>query len=342
MGNKKRLLIQFLHIADVNFFKNAVKILKDHYDIIISARLRGNLMPILTKELKGFPVHPIGRHVSHLYKKAINEPFRYLRQVYLLSKNEIDYCTSFGAIGAGIACKLKGIPYVVYEDDELYRLDIYVARATATKLIVPASLRIFGRNVSTYSGFKELAYLHPKYFTPDKGILDYYNLEREKYLFMRQVKRTLNYRHLTNIFPNLAKELKRKGYTILLSLEEKSLIDVFERYCKVLKEPVDDIYSLLKYASLTISAGDTMARESCLLGTPAIYTGERSMAVNRELIKMKCMFIENDIQGILGKVDYIRECNIKNGVEERIRYSIEFDWDDTTEVILRHIFELFK
>lgn len=341
MGDKRRLLIQFLHIADVNFFKNAIKILKSHFDIILSARLRGNLISILQKELSGFPVYPIGRHVPRLYQKVTNEPLRYLKQIYLLNKIGVDYCTSFGAIGVGFAAKLKGVPYIVFEDDEVYKLDIYIARLTATKLVVPTSLMIRGRNVSTYNGLKELAYLHPRYFTPNIKALVGYGIEREKYLFIRQVKRTLNYRHLTNIFPHLVKELKNRGYNILLSIEDKSLLNMFKGYCEILREPVEDIYSLIKYASLTISSGDTMARESCLLGTPAIYTGGRKMSVNKELVEMKCMFVEDDIQGILHMIEDIISSDIKREVGERIRHGIESKWDNTTEVILRHILDLF-
>jgi len=41
-----------------------------------------------------------------------------------------------------------------------------------------------------------------------------------------------------------------------------------------------------------------MVRESCLVGTPAIYTGKRDMLVNREFIKKSCMFKVNNINDL--------------------------------------------
>ena len=303
------------------------------------ARPRGILVSLLQREINGFPLLSVGEHVAPVYRKILNEPVRNIKQLYFLNKTKIDICVSFGAIGIGIPSKLKGVPYVVFEDDELYKLDIYIAKTTATRFVIPSCLKITGRNVYTYSGFKELAYLHPKYFKPNKGVLKNYGLEKYSYLFVRQVKRTPNYSHLKNIFPELLRELNKRGNTILLSLEDKSLIDVYKDNTIILKEPVDDLYSLIKYASLTISEGDTMARESCLLGSPAIYTGGRIMSVNNELIRRGCMFTANSMQEILKTIDYIIDKGVKNEVGNKIKYSLEYEWIDTTEVILKHLLE---
>ncbi len=337
-----RLLIHYLHPADVNFFKNVIRILRKNNDIILMARSRGNLLTLLQHEIKGLPIYVFGKHYSQTHKKILSEPVRNLKQLLFLDKKRIDICIAFGAVGIGVACRLKGIPYIAFDDDEsIYNVDMYIGKMTATRFVLPSSIPVRGRNVYTFNGFKELAYLHPKYFTPDKTALERYQLEENKYFFVREVARiSWNYRHLENRLPTLIKNFKKFGYNILLSIEDKSLREMFKDDCIVLHEPIDHIYSLLKYASLTISSGDTMARESCLLGTPAIYTGGRDMNINTELIERKCMFIASSTQEILQNVEYIIGNNIKQAVEERINRSIEYDWDDTTEVILRHLYAL--
>ena len=77
-----------------------------------------------------------------------------------------------------------------------------------------------------------------------------------------------------------------------------------------------------------------MARESCLVGTPAIYTGGRDMAINNELIKRSCMFKVNDEKYIKDTIKYLIEANIKKEVEAKINQAIKEEWVDTTQVIL--------
>lgn len=337
-----RLLFHYTHPADVNFFKNAVKILRRNHEIILMARPRGNLVTILEHESKGLPIYTFGEHQSEVYRKVLSEPVRILKQLSFLNKNKIDICMAFGAVGIGVACTLKGIPYIAFDDDEgVYNLDVYIGKLTATRFVLPSSIPVRGRNVYTFNGYKELSYLHPKYFTPDKTALKKYQLEENKYLFVREVARiSWNYRHLGNILPTLISNFNRIGYRILLSIEDKSLRDMFKDACIILQEPVDDIYSLLKYASLTISSGDTMARESCLLGTPAIYTGGRDMNINSELIEQGCMFKVNTVQEILENVENIIENNVKKEVEIKIKHNIQNSWDDTIEVLLGHLYDL--
>jgi predicted glycosyltransferase len=187
-----------------------------------------------------------------------------------------------------------------------------------------------------YDGFKELAYLHPRYFTPDVSCLSEYDLKPNGYVFIREVANTtVNYRGLEmGELSRICPHLKDAGFKIVLSLENKKLRDRFESECVILDEPVTDIYSLLHFAALTISSGDTMARESCLVGTPAIYTGGRIMPVNTELENRKCLFRVTGEQQILSTVSDILENDLKQLTEKVISEAIESEWEDTTEVIV--------
>jgi predicted glycosyltransferase len=125
-------------------------------------------------------------------------------------------------------------------------------------------------------------------------------------------------------------------------LNNKSLIERFKKNCIILEEPVEDIYSLLKFAALTISSGDTMARESCLVGTPTIYTGGRDMYVNKELIRKECMFKVDDIEQVPITVKYILENDMKKHIERIIGHAIKHEWEDTTEIIIENLIDVLN
>lgn len=83
-----------------------------------------------------------------------------------------------------------------------------------------------------------------------------------------------------------------------------------------------------------------MARESCMLGTPVIYTGGREMAINKELERKGCFFkVEGESQ-ILGVIMKIIEDGIKKQTIEAITYAIQYEWEDTTKVIVDNLLEV--
>jgi predicted glycosyltransferase len=231
---------------------------------------------------------------------------------------------------------------VIFEDDVDPRLGFWLYRHFSTRVVLPSHIPANGINIFKYSGFKELAYLHPNYFKPQRESLKRYGLENCDFVFIREVSSgSADYRHLVmGQLSRICPHLKALGFKIVLSLEEKSLRKQFEKDCIILEEPVEDIFSLLHFATLTISSGDTMARESCLLGTPAIYTGGREMAINKELERKGCFFkVQGDSQ-VLEAIRKIIENDIKKQTTEAIAHAIQYEWEDTTEVIVRNLLEV--
>ena len=110
----------------------------------------------------------------------------------------------------------------------------------------------------------------------------------------------------------------------------------------ILQEPVSDIYSLMANALFCISSGDTMARETCLMGTPTIYTGGREMLMNTPLIEKGIMFKADDLKSI---IDHIQLMTVDDNAK-KIRKSaykiIAEEWEYTTDVILKHILDYNK
>lgn len=336
-----KLLVDLNHPVDVNFFKNAIKRLaKEHgCEIDITVQPRGKLVSILQQELPDFPFTSIGTHRKSLAGKIYGAGYRSLRLLAYIRRRRFDVVSSFGGIGVSHATFLLRKPSVIFDDDIEYGLGFYPYRPFATRILLPAQIPLHGRNIANYRGFKELAYLHPRYFQPDEGALHEYQVRPGGYVFIREVSKiSMNYAHLeTGQLADDCRRLKNMGLVVVLSLEDKSLADRFAPYCTILQEPVRDIYSLMHFALLTISSGDTMARESCLAGTPVIYTGGRYMSVNADLIEKGVFFEPDKDNSVMNLVDRVIGQNTKERTRDVVQQALQQEWDDTTEVIVSNI-----
>jgi predicted glycosyltransferase len=333
--NGASVVIDLTHYPHVNFYKHAIKSLTEKdINVHVVLRPRGKLVDIFQKECPYVPFVLIGQYRKTVLGKMVDMINRDIVFLKYLRKMKFDTGTGFGSITIAHASRFFEKPPVIFGDDLEHKLVHYLIKPFATRIVVPSSAQ--GKNLLKYNGFKELAYLHPNHFTPNKNVLEPYNLNPYEYVFLREVSNaSLNYRRMEmGKLSKILDYLKQMDLKILLSIEDKSLINLFKDHCIILKEPVEDIHSLLHFASLTLSSGDSMARESCLVGTPAIYTGGRDMAINNELIKRSCMFKVEDEKSIKNTVEYIINNDIKKEVEARIKHAIEHEWVDTTQVIL--------
>jgi hypothetical protein len=330
------ILFDLNHPVDVNFFKNSILALKKKHHVSIIYRERGKLEKILKFELKDVSIQKIGEHKKTFIGKVFFQLLRDLKIVRYIKKNKIDLVACFGSTSA-ISSRLCGIPYLAFDDDFEYKIPFYHANLFCTKHIFPNSIDFSNSKTHKYHGFKELAYLHPNYFKVYDKVLQEYNLLPNTYIFIREISGvSLNYKERTTILDKLIQEIKEQGFKIVLSLEDKSLTDLFIDNCIILEEPVSDIYSLLYNALFTISSGDTVARESAIMGVPTIYTGDRKMIVNKVLVDQGLMIETSSLPDILRYVDTITNKK-KQEIRSKSRDLIKNKWEDTTSVILSHI-----
>lgn len=331
----KSIVIDIIHYPHFNFFKNIIKILKaENININIVFRPRGNLNLLLENEFPDTQFVKIGLHRKSIFGKVHDLIERDFRLLKYLMETQPDACVSVGSINLAHASFILKKPSICFVDDMEHKLAYNLVKPFSTYFVVPKCVPASGKNVIKYNGFKELAYLHPNYFVPNKNILDQYNVKPNEYVFIREVSNSsLNYKNLEEgKLSTIIHYLNDLGFKILLSVENKRLTNLFENHCIILKEPVEDIHSLLSYAALTISSGDSMARESCLLGTPAIYTGGREMAINNELIRRHFMFksiVGNELSDL---IEYIINNDVKKKIQYDVNWALKYEWVDTNEV----------
>ncbi len=338
-----KILVDLNHPVDVNFFKNAIRVWTAQHgcQVDIALQPRGKMVAILQSELPGHPFKAMGTFQKTMARKLLMHAWRFPQFLNHVRRGRYDVVTSFGGIVVSHATWLLGKPSVIFDDDIEYGIGYWPYKPFATRLLLPAQVPARGRNIMRYRGFKELAYLHPHYFRPDPGALQEYGLAPSGYIFVREVSKVSgNYAHLeAGGLAGVCARVREKGLAVVLSLEDKSLSDQFAPYCTILQEPVRDIYSLMHFARLTISSGDTMARESCLAGTPVVYTGGRFMSVNTELVRKGIFFQPDAGHTTMEMADMIIEQKIKEKTQEELRQALAGEWEDTTEVIVNNVLE---
>jgi len=338
-----KILFDINHPVDVNFFKPAIQRLESSgHEIHIIFRPRGKVERILRHELSGFPITPFGKHKKGFINKIMAQLRRDIELIGYLRKEKFDVVACFGPTSA-IAARICKIPYLAFEDDFEYKIPFYHANLFSTRHIYPDYIEYSNRKTHKYHGFKELAYLNESDFKPGQKVLEEYGLKKHGYVFIREIATvSLNYKSKTLALDKIIDKILEHNLKPVLSLEDDDLRERYSKMATILREPVSDIYSVLFYACMAISSGDTMAREASLLRVRTIYTGGREMAMNKPLVDLGMMIEQNEIDDILQSMDDIfREKRNQNCKETGSQNETNI-WDDTSDIIVQHILDFQK
>lgn len=334
-----KILVDILHPAHINFFKNIIHIFeKEGNEVVITALNRGKVPSIVRKEFADKEVYIIGRHrgtpFSIIFEANI---LRFFKMLFFVMRHQPKIGLSVGSFVSGFCFKLFNRKNYQVDDDPERFFNVLFEKFTATRLFFPPGVHSDHRKVQNFNCLKEWAYLSPNYFQPDKKVLAQYHLGEQEYFFIREVSTgTLNYLgHPQNPVAAVSNDFP-EGVKVLLSLEDKSTRDQYPEHWLVLEEPVEDIHSLMYFSKGVISSGDSMAREGAMLGVPAIYCGIREMVANDILIR-KGMLFHLTVEETLEKVREITRD--KQGAErqERQRKQLLKEWDDINELLLNQI-----
>ena len=334
---KKKILFDIIHLAHLNFFKNAInEFHKRGYDVEITYLDRGKIAKVLKKELPQYKHTKIGTYSKTTLGKISMILERMFRFFFYLMKSRPHITAGVGDFILAFSSKLFGIPSVMYYDDFEFKVNFNLSDFFGTRLYVPYCLPKTSKKIIRYKSFKELAYLHPDIYKPQKSIITKMSLKENEYVFIREVAGiSMNYTQLEKeSLLGPIKYLHNKGIKMILSLEDKSRRKFYEPYCTILEEPLEDLYSIVHYALFTICSGDSMARESALLGVPSIYTGGRTMYVNNPFLEWKGVYKLERQEDIINTANKLLNKKIKQTWSKKITKIIKKNLADTTQVIL--------
>jgi predicted glycosyltransferase len=334
------VLFDFVHPADVNLFTNVIRHMQlkhPEYNLFITYRDRGILGKLLHSEIHGLQIVKMGQHQKTFLKKLLHLFLREFMFIPFLIRNRIDLSVNQGACNI-LACRLLGIPFILFEDDYEYKMAFYYAKLFATRDIMPEFIPGKGANVVKYRGCKELAHLHPDYYNYPDDILDEYNLRGSRYVFIREIANiSVNYYNRKDYLVDVLNHIIDKGLTPVIS-SERDIADL-PKQCIKLDKVGGGYFALIKNALFVISSGDTVAREASVLGVPVIYSGGRSMLANDMFINMGIIRKCDSLSDIMREIDNISDHkqNTLMNYSELIEKKIRNDWDDLNQVIYRQI-----
>jgi len=269
-----KILIDIGHPAHVHYFRNFYNSFsaKGHVFLFI-AREREVIMSLL----KNYGIENISRGTGK--DSSLGKLIYMLKSDFFILRKAIrfkpDLCLSFSSPYLAQVSYLMRIPHISLTDTE--HTDKTHKKFTfpfSNVIITPSSYQNdLGPKHVRIKSVIEYFYLHPKFYQPNDSIYDLLDINTNtKYVILRfiswnafhDVKQhgfTMDQkRELVNILS--------KKYRVFIS-SERTIEPEFSNY--QISIPPERMHDALAFASLFIGESATMASESVLLGTPAVY-----------------------------------------------------------------------
>ena len=266
-----RILIDIGHPAHVHLFRNIYhelsgmnhKFFVTVKDIPAAKKLLG---------IYQIPYIDLGAKKDSFLGKAVHQ-LRYNAEVYKLIRSERIDLGMGSSITIPQVSKLTGMTSFVMDDDDDVAEPLFVkfGHTFSDCIFTPDSIKRKSKKSIYYPGTHELAYLHPKRFTPDPSVISELGLtEGQPYFIMRfnafraHHDSGSNGLNLTQKI-QLVQLLSGKGKVFITA--ERDLEPELKKY-QLIVSP-EKIHSVLYYATAYVGDSQTMTSEAAVLGTPA-------------------------------------------------------------------------
>ena len=266
------ILIDIAHPAHVHLIKNTYyELTNKGHKVIVTVKDIPSAVQLLN--ILEIPFIYLGGKSDSLIGKAFLQlKFNYLLwKVVLREKIDIAFGSSLTIAQLSKYTKVKSI--ILDDDDDVVEpLFVKYAHPAADHILSPACTIRRTQKMIGYSGYHELAYLHPNRFNPDESVLSEIGvLPGEKYFILRF--NAFKAHHDVGV-QGLSLENKRQLISLLerygkvFITTERNIDDEFKPY--QLKVSPDKAHSLMYYATMLVGDSQTMTSEAAVLGTPAI------------------------------------------------------------------------
>jgi len=288
-----KILIDMGHPAHVHLFKNFIwEMEKRGHEIIVTARDKDVTRKLL--EAYHIPYEPVGTMKSGMINLFMEWIYRDYKIFTIAKKFKPDVL--MGVLNPAVvhSARLLGKKSIIFTDSEpevvKYPIaDLITIPFTDVILTLSSVRHDYGKKEVRFNSYKELAYLHPLWFTPNPSVLDNLGLkDGEDFILLRFVawgayhdldRQGFNIKAKKNLIENI------EPYARVFISSESELPDEFERY-RIPIRP-EQMHDFLYYAKLLICDSQTMTTEAAVLGTPAIrfnsFVGKQDMGNFLEL-----------------------------------------------------------
>jgi uncharacterized protein len=268
------ILIDIGHPAHVHLLKNV-------YHVLIS---KGHKLIVTVKDIaaakllmdaENIEYIEIGSKSDLILAKIFSQVLYNIKMYKIVKENKIviGIGSSITLAHISVISKMKSI-ILDDDDDDVQPLFVKYAHPFADAILSPNAVQYRRKSLKAvfYPGYHELAYLHPKRFTPIPSVLDDAGLSKGERFFILRF--------------NVFKAHHDSGISGLTLPQKLKLISCLKSYGKIfitterdiepelmdyqLKVPIEKIHSLIYYACMLIGDSQTMTSESAVLGTPSI------------------------------------------------------------------------
>lgn len=276
------------------------------------------------------PDKSIASKIYHLFKNT----FFCFR---LIKNNNIDMIISRVSPYASLAGFLLGKPHFALADTETSGIYDTIFTKFVTCFL---SANSFQRNLRAdqirFDGNIELFYLHPNRFKPDEGVYSLLGIAKnEPYVILRFVSWDAYHDKGLSGFTdeNKLKAVREfSRYAKVFISSEKSLPKELEPYR--FNIPPEKMHDALAYATLFFGESATMASESAVLGTPAIYLNKNWLGYTDEEEKFGLLFsfkggIEEQEKAILKGKELLQDPALKQKMQFNSKQFLENKIDVT-------------
>ena len=271
-----RALFDIVHPADVLFFKRPIEALQQRGDAVLIVSRHKDVTCTLLDEL-GLEHHPATKAGTSTLGLAMEFILRDWSVLRAARDFQPDVMIGFGGVAISHVGRVLSIPAVSFYDSENATIQNRLTWPFISRLYVPDSYQgqvPLGRT-TRIPGVKELSYLHPSAFKPDRAVAVKLGLNPTiDNFFIRVVEWRANHDLGKTGWPKdtLSKVIERLSALGRVHLStETQLESEFTPY--LVKGPKNSIHHLIAFCRMLVGESATMASEAAILGVPAIYAG---------------------------------------------------------------------
>ena len=274
--NPMRVLFDIVHPADVLFFKRPIEALQRRGDMVLILSRHKDVTCTLLDEF-GFEHRPVTCAGKGTLGLAIEFIHRDWSVFWAVRRFRPNVMIGFGGVAISHAGRLLSVPSVSFYDSENATLQNRITWPFISRLYVPDSYQgpVPKGRTTRIPGTKELSYLHPSAFRPDRNAALQLGLDPDvENFFVRVVAWRANHDLGKSGWTRdtLARVIERLSALGRVHLStEMPLGSDFAPY--LVKGPKTEIHHLLAFCRLLVGESATMASEAAVLGVPAIYAG---------------------------------------------------------------------
>jgi predicted glycosyltransferase len=335
-----RLLIEAHHPAHIHFFRNAIGVWRERGDDVL---LLGRDRDVMKKLLAAYTHIPF--EIVTAQRKNNRFPMEEMLQrqakvaAKILTFRPDVVLSLMGSYTQSAALFRR--PNIVFTDSEFQSFNHRIAHPFATRIYTPECFwKDLGTKQRRYRGYHELAFLHPRRFTPSDAVLGTMgNPEPGSYVVLRMsawnTLHDIGKKGFGDFFDEFMNELTRRTQVFLVP-EGGALPEKWEGHR--LRIPPERFHDALAFARLVVTEGASTASESACLGVPAVYlnTTERGYLNDQER-RYGLVWNFKDPRAALTKTLELLDAPHDAGRYRTARERLVEDHIDVTEYVVREI-----